>query len=82
MTSRFDLTEKELLILESELRFTEKSLGLAYFMLLGGHLGLHRFYLGRRITGCIQLILFIISSFLYFLPPIFFHWTPQFPGML
>ncbi len=60
-----NLTTNELLILQSELRHVEKSLGLAYLMLLGGHLGLHRFYLKRFATGAIQLALFIIAALGY-----------------
>ncbi|CAG5076213.1 TM2 domain containing protein [Thermobacillus xylanilyticus] len=61
-----DLTLEQLLVLQSEMRHAEKSLALAYFMLLGGHLGVHRFYLKRYVSGTIQLILFLAAAFSYF----------------
>jgi TM2 domain-containing membrane protein YozV len=65
MLHKHDLTTEELLLLQSELRHREKSLGLGYLMLLGGHLGLHRFYLGRRVSGAIQLALFLLCVISY-----------------
>lgn len=55
----------ELLILNSELRHSEKSLALAYLMLLGGHLGVHRFYLKRFGTAVAQLALFLVATATY-----------------
>jgi hypothetical protein len=66
MLNKSELTTNELLILQSEIRNAEKSLGLAYLMLLGGHLGLHRFYLKRFVSGSIQLILFLVATVSYF----------------
>lgn len=41
---------------------TEKSIGVAYVLLiLLGQLGIHRFYLGKVLTGVIQLLLGIIG---------------------
>lgn len=67
MYTKNDLTTNELLILQSEMRKDEKSLGLACLMLLGGHLGLHRFYLKKHITGSIQLVLFILATVSYWI---------------
>lgn len=61
------LTLEQLLVLETEMRHVEKSLGLAYFLLLGGHLGVHRFYLKRYVSGTIQLVLFLVATVCYFL---------------
>jgi TM2 domain-containing membrane protein YozV len=60
-----DLSLNELLVLNSEIRDKEKSLGLAYLMLIGGHLGVHRFYLKRTSSAIVQLILFLISAICY-----------------
>ncbi|MDP4099299.1 TM2 domain-containing protein [Paenibacillus sp. P96] len=59
------LTVNEMLILNSAMRDTEKSLALAYIMLIGGHLGVHRFYLKRIATAVAQLILFILAFIFY-----------------
>jgi TM2 domain-containing membrane protein YozV len=56
------LSINELLLLKSEVRSKEKNLAVAYLMLLGGHLGVHRFYLKRNWTGIFQLCLFLIAS--------------------
>ncbi|CAM4220037.1 TM2 domain-containing protein [Paenibacillus phoenicis] len=66
MLTKSDLTTSELLLLNSEMNKREKSLGLAYLMLLAGHLGVHRFYLKRIASGVIQLCLFILAIGLYF----------------
>lgn len=66
MLTRYDLTTGELMVLNSELQHAEKSMALAYLMLLGGHLGVHRFYLKRIGTAVLQLILFIIATISYF----------------
>ncbi|SME94133.1 TM2 domain-containing protein [Paenibacillus barengoltzii] len=66
MWTKSDLTTSELLLLNSEMNKREKSLGLAYLMLLAGHLGVHRFYLKRIASGVIQLCLFILAIGLYF----------------
>lgn len=65
--NKHNLTLEQLLVLQTEMRHAEKSLGLAYFMLLGGHLGVHRFYLKRYISGTIQLVLFLVAALSYFL---------------
>ncbi|WP_195576217.1 TM2 domain-containing protein [Paenibacillus sp. 1001270B_150601_E10] len=65
MLSRHDLSTKELLLLQSELRSHEKSAGVAYLLLIGGHLGAHRFYLKRTGTAIVQLILFLIAVVMY-----------------
>lgn len=65
MLSRHDLSTKELLLLQSELRSHEKSAGVAYLLLIGGHLGAHRFYLKRTGTAIVQLILFLIAVAMY-----------------
>ncbi|MCH1640846.1 TM2 domain-containing protein [Paenibacillus timonensis] len=66
MPTKSDLTTSELMLLNSEMNKREKSLGLAYMMLLAGHLGVHRFYLKRIASGVIQLCLFILAIGLYF----------------
>ncbi|WP_322907288.1 TM2 domain-containing protein [Paenibacillus campi] len=53
------------MLLNSEMRPREKSLGLAYLMLIGGHLGVHRFYLKRKATAIVQLVLFLIAALGY-----------------
>ncbi|MCQ6559196.1 NINE protein [Paenibacillus mendelii] len=65
MLNKQDLSLNELMVLSSEMRSAEKSTAIAYFMLLGGHLGLHRFYLKKKGSGAIQLILFIVATFFY-----------------
>lgn len=65
MESKFELNAQELMILQSEMRREEKSLGIAYLMLLGGHLGMHRFYTRRQATGAVQLALFIATIAFY-----------------
>ncbi|MGG6313412.1 TM2 domain-containing protein [Paenibacillus macerans] len=66
MVTKNDLTTNELLLLNSEMNKREKSLGLAYLMLLAGHLGVHRFYLKRIGTGVVQLCLFVLAIVFYF----------------
>lgn len=65
MLSRYDLTTKELMLLQSEMRNLEKSAGVAYLLLIGGHLGAHRFYLKRTWSAIIQLVLFILATIMY-----------------
>lgn len=60
-----DLTTNELLILHSELKQHEKSLAIAYLMLLGGHLGIHRFYLRKIGSAVAQLSLTVTLIVLY-----------------
>ncbi|WP_336776855.1 TM2 domain-containing protein [Paenibacillus sp. MMO-58] len=60
--NRQDLTLNELMVFNSEMRSSEKSAAIAYLMLLGGHLGVHRFYLKRKKTAIIQLVLFLIAT--------------------
>ncbi len=48
------LNEKQLIILESEMRKQKKSLGLSYILLVFlGSLGVHKFYLGKTLWGII-----------------------------
>ncbi|MBB3114718.1 TM2 domain-containing membrane protein YozV [Paenibacillus phyllosphaerae] len=61
-----ELSLQELMILKSELKSAEKSTALSYLMLLGGHLGIHRFYLKRPGTGAAQLALFLVATIFYF----------------
>lgn len=65
MLNKQDLSLNELMVFSSELRRAEKSAAIAYLMLLGGHLGLHRFYLKRKGTAIAQLLLFICAAFFY-----------------
>jgi hypothetical protein len=62
-----DLSVNELMVLNSELRDSEKSLGIAYLMLIGGHWGIHRFYLKRKKTAFGQLGLFLAAGLFYIL---------------
>jgi hypothetical protein len=64
--NKADLSLEQLILLQSEMRNAEKSLALAYFMLIGGHLGLHRFYLRRFASGAIQLVLFLLAVVAYY----------------
>jgi hypothetical protein len=66
MKNKADLSLEQLLLLQSEMRHVGKSLALAYFMLIGGHLGVHRFYLRRMISGSIQLGLFLVAVIAYY----------------
>jgi uncharacterized membrane protein (DUF373 family) len=63
--TKHDLTTQELMILHSEQRSAEKSLALAYLMLIGGHLGVHRFYLKRTGSAIAQLVLFLVCIAAY-----------------
>lgn len=63
--TKYDLSTKELMMFQSEMKSKEKSLGLAYLMLIGGHLGVHRFYLKRNGTAIAQLLLFVLSIIFY-----------------
>lgn len=65
VTSKQELSTNELLVLNSALRGTEKSLAIGYLMLLGGHLGVHRFYLKQFRTGIVQLVMFVLASLIY-----------------
>lgn len=67
MYSKNDLDITELLLLNSELRDREKSLAIAYLMLIGGHLGIHRFYLKRYASGTGQIVLTALTVFFYIL---------------
>lgn len=66
MLNKQDLTLDEMMVFSSEMRASEKSTALAYLMLLGGHLGLHRFYLNKKGTGILQLVLFLLACVFYF----------------
>lgn len=66
MPTKSDLSTNELLVLNSEMNKREKSLVLAYLILLVGHLGVHRFYLKRIGTGVVQLCLFVLAFVSYF----------------
>ncbi|GJM75181.1 hypothetical protein HMSSN036_73970 [Paenibacillus macerans] len=61
-----DLSTNELLVLNLEMNKREKSLVLAYLMLLVGHLGVHRFYLKKIATGIVQLCLSVLAFVFYF----------------
>jgi TM2 domain-containing membrane protein YozV len=65
--TKHDLSVNELMVLNSELRDSEKSLGIAYLMLIGGHWGIHRFYLKRKKTAFGQLALFLFAGLFYIL---------------
>jgi hypothetical protein len=65
--TKHDLSVNELMVLNSELRDLEKSLGIAYLMLIGGHWGIHRFYLKRKKTAFGQLALFLAAGLFYIL---------------
>jgi TM2 domain-containing membrane protein YozV len=67
MLSKQDLSLNELMVFTSEMRGAEKSTATAYLMLIGGHLGLHRFYLKRKGTAIAQLILFAAAAIFYFI---------------
>ncbi|MFF2094228.1 NINE protein [Paenibacillus sp. NPDC058174] len=60
--NRSDLTLNELLVFNSEMKNVEKSAAIAYLMLIGGHLGVHRFYLKKKVSAIIQLVLFLLAS--------------------
>ncbi|GGG76169.1 NINE protein [Paenibacillus radicis (ex Gao et al. 2016)] len=62
MMNKSDLTLNELLVFNSEIKNVEKSAAIAYLMLIGGHLGVHRFYLKKKVSAIIQLVLFLIAS--------------------
>ncbi|WP_019534310.1 TM2 domain-containing protein [Paenibacillus ginsengihumi] len=66
MLNKQDLTLDEMMVFSSEMRASEKSTALAYLMLLGGHLGIHRFYLNKKGTGILQLVLFLLACLFYF----------------
>jgi TM2 domain-containing membrane protein YozV len=56
------LSEKDLIIYNSELLKKSKSVGLAYFLLIFfGGLGLHKFYLGKVVAGIAYLIVGTIN---------------------
>lgn len=63
--TKHQLTVNEMLILNSAMRDTEKSLVLAYIMVVGGHLGVHRFYLKKTATAIVQLVLLVLSCIFY-----------------
>ncbi|WP_238162570.1 NINE protein [Cohnella sp. AR92] len=54
-------------MLNSEMRLREKSIALVYILLLGGHLGIHRFYLKKPLSGSIQLALSVLATIFYFI---------------
>lgn len=65
--SKSDLSTTEMMLLNSEMNKREKSLVLAYLMLLAGHLGVHRFYMKRIASGILQLCLFVLVLVFYFI---------------
>lgn len=67
MKTKADLTMEQLFLLRSELGHMEKSVVLAYVMLLGGHLGAHRFYMRRFASGIVQLALFLVALISYYI---------------
>lgn len=66
MFNKSDLSTTEIMLLNSEMNKREKSLVLAYLMLLAGHLGVHRFYMKRIASGILQLCLFVLVLVFYF----------------
>lgn len=60
-----NLTLDELMVFNSEIRSVEKSAAIAYLMLIGGHLGVHRFYLKRKVSAIVQLTLFLVAALGY-----------------
>ena len=66
MKTKADLSMEQLFLLRSELGHVEKSVVLAYVMLLGGHLGAHRFYMRRFASGIVQLVLFLTALIAYY----------------
>jgi len=63
--TKHNLSLNELMLFNSEMKNAEKSAAVAYLMLLGGHLGLHRFYLKRKWSAVLQLLLFAAAVFFY-----------------
>lgn len=63
--TRYELSAQEIMLLQSQLRDEAKSLSLAYTMLLGARMGIHRFYLERTSTAIVQLVLFIFTILFY-----------------
>ncbi|WP_107764225.1 TM2 domain-containing protein [Coprothermobacter proteolyticus] len=56
------LTEKQLVVLESEMQKHKKSVGVAYLLwFFFGSLGIHKFYLGNAKRGLLYLILGIFG---------------------
>ena len=56
------LTEKQLIVLESEMQKHRKSLGMVYLLwFFLGSLGIHKFYLGNTKNGLLYLILGIFG---------------------
>ncbi len=56
------LSDKQLSILESEMKKYGKSVGVAYLLLIFlGTLGIHKFYLGKTLWGTVYLLLGIIG---------------------
>ncbi len=77
------LSEKDLIIYNSELQKKVKSVGLAYILLIFfGGLGLHKFYLGKIVAGIAYLIVGTIN--IIFIQLIIFnadkYWEP--PALL
>lgn len=56
------LSEKQLVILESELKKKRKSMPLAYILLIFlGFLGVHKFYLGKTKQGVLYVLLSVVG---------------------
>jgi TM2 domain-containing membrane protein YozV len=67
VAQKADLSERELALVESEMRSRSKSMLIAYVIwLFVGVLGGHRFYLGQRNAGIAYLVTFIIGLLLAF----------------
>lgn len=62
MISKDELTPTERVVLQSEAHLCGRSLGFCYLLALGGHLGIHRFYMKRYKSATLQLLLFVLAA--------------------
>lgn len=62
MISKDELTPNERTVLQSEAHLCGRSLGFCYLLALGGHLGIHRFYMKRNKSAALQLLLFVLAA--------------------
>lgn len=61
------LTTEQQMLVEQRLNNEKKSVGVGYLLwLVGGGLGIHRFYLGRSGSGAFMLVLTILGFLLLF----------------
>jgi len=62
INKKAQLSEKQLAILESEMKKRKKSLPLTYVLLVFlGFLGVHKFYLGKTKQGLLYLLLSVVG---------------------